>query len=78
MDDGISPWVIPGTERGENMMTSYEHDEYGATNEDPETKKKMQDKRFKKMETFIKQEFTDQFYGYEIINPDAEKFFVTR
>ncbi|HCB51771.1 TPA: hypothetical protein DEP21_04370 [Patescibacteria group bacterium] len=27
-DDGISPWVTPGTEHGENMITSYEHDEY--------------------------------------------------
>jgi pyruvate/2-oxoacid:ferredoxin oxidoreductase alpha subunit len=37
----------------------------------------MQDKRFKKMETFVGQEFTKDFYGYEIINPEAKKFFVT-
>ncbi|AHB41244.1 Pyruvate flavodoxin/ferredoxin oxidoreductase-like protein [candidate division SR1 bacterium RAAC1_SR1_1] len=75
--DGISPWTTPGTENGEFITTSYEHDEYGATNEDPEIKKAMQDKRDQKLKTFIQQEFTEDFYGYEIINPDAEKFFIT-
>lgn len=76
-DDGISPWTIPGTEKWEFIATSYEHDEYGATNEDPEIKKQMQDKRAKKMETFVQQEFTEDFYGYDIINSDAEIFFIT-
>ncbi|MFA6256610.1 MAG: hypothetical protein WC606_05570, partial [Candidatus Absconditabacterales bacterium] len=75
--DGISPVVIPGTENGEFIATSYEHDEYGATNEDPTFKKQQQDKRFRKLDTFVQQEFTEDFYGYEIINPDAKKFFVT-
>jgi 2-oxoglutarate ferredoxin oxidoreductase subunit alpha len=64
-------------ENGEFITTSYEHDEYGATNEDPEIKKAMQDKRDQKLKTFVQQEFTEDFYGYEIINPEAEKFFVT-
>lgn len=64
-------------ENGEFMATSYEHDEYGATNEDPIIKKQQQDKRFKKLDTFITQEFTNDFYGYEIINPEAKEFFVT-
>ncbi|MEI6673432.1 MAG: hypothetical protein WCL02_09425 [bacterium] len=76
-DDGISPITLPGTENGEFIATSYEHDEYGATNEDPIIKKQQQDKRFKKMETFVQQEFTKDFYGYEIINPEAKEFFVT-
>lgn len=76
-NDGISPYTIPGTENGEFITTSYEHDEYGATNEDPEIKKKMQDKRDQKLKTFVQQEFSEDFYGYEIINPEAEKFFVT-
>ncbi len=76
-NDGISPWTTPSMENGEFIATSYEHDEYGATNEDPEIKKKMQDKRDQKLKTFGKQEFTENFYGYEIINPEAEKFFVT-
>ena len=76
-DDWISPITLPGTENGEFIATSYEHDEYGATNEDPGIKKQQQDKRFKKLETFVQQEFTKDFYGYEIINPEAKEFFVT-
>ncbi|MEI8008289.1 MAG: hypothetical protein WCI00_02345 [bacterium] len=68
---------MPGTENGEFIATSYEHDENGATNEDPIIKKQQQDKRFKKLETFVQQEFTKDFYGYEIINPEAKEFFVT-
>ncbi|MFA5748113.1 MAG: hypothetical protein WC872_03275 [Candidatus Absconditabacterales bacterium] len=75
--DGISPYTLPGTENGEFIATSYEHDEYGATNEEPNMKKLMQEKRFKKLETFIKKEFNNDFYGYEIVNPEAKKFFVT-
>ncbi len=76
-DDGISPVTLPGTENGEFIATSYEHDENGATNEDPVIKKQQQDKRFKKLATFVQQEFTNDFYGYEIINPEAKEFFVT-
>ncbi|MEI7919801.1 MAG: hypothetical protein WCH65_06630 [bacterium] len=75
--DGISPVLVPGVENGEFIATSYEHDEHGATTEDPIIKKQQQDKRFKKLETFVQQEFTDNFYGYEVINPEAENFFVT-
>lgn len=75
--DGISPYVVPGTENGEFIATSYEHDEYGATNEDPIVKKAQQDKRDRKLATFVQQEFNEDFYGYEIINPDAEIFFIT-
>ena len=75
--DGISKVMLPWTENGEFIATSYEHDEYGATNEDPVIKKQQQDKRFKKLETFVQQEFTKDFYGYEIVNPEAKEFFVT-
>ncbi|HRX64101.1 MAG TPA: hypothetical protein P5060_03300, partial [Candidatus Absconditabacterales bacterium] len=74
---GISPYSIAGTKDGEFIATSYEHDEFGATNEDPEIKKKMIEKRARKLETFIKKEFNKDFYGYEIINPKAKKFFIT-
>ena len=77
MPDGISPVMLPGTEHGEFIATSYEHDEYGATTEDPIVKKQQQDKRFQKLSTFVQQEFTNDFYGYEIINPEATHFFVT-
>jgi len=75
--DGISPVMLPGTEHWEFIATSYEHDEYGATNENPIIKKQQQDKRFTKLETFVQQEFTKEFTGYEIINPEAKEFFVT-
>lgn len=75
--DWISPVTLPWTENGEFIATSYEHDEYGATSEDSVNKKLMNDKRFKKLETFVQQEFTKDFYGYDIINPDAKIFFVT-
>jgi pyruvate/2-oxoacid:ferredoxin oxidoreductase alpha subunit len=37
----------------------------------------MMGKRFKKIETFIQKEFNSDFYGYEIINPEAEILFIT-
>lgn len=73
----ISPYAVPWTKDWEYIASSYEHDEYWATNEDPETKKKMVEKRARKLETFIQKEFNKDFYGYEIINPDAKKFFIT-
>lgn len=76
-DSGISPYTIPWTENWEFITTSYEHDEYGATNELPEMKKQMIEKRSRKLQTFVQQEFNKDFYWYEIINPNAKKFFVT-
>jgi 2-oxoglutarate ferredoxin oxidoreductase subunit alpha len=76
-DSWISPYTIPGTENGEFIASSYEHDEYWATNEEPEMKKQMMEKRFKKMETFIQKEFNPEFYWYEIINPEATNFYIT-
>jgi len=40
-------------------------------------KGKMMKKRAQKLKTFVKQEFNSDFYGYEIINPDAETFYIT-
>lgn len=75
--DGVSPYSVPGVEKATFIATSYEHDEYGTTNEDPIIKGKMMEKRAEKMQTFIKQEFNENFYGYEIINPEAKKFYIT-
>jgi len=30
------------------------------------------------MDTFVQKEFTENFYGYDIVNPGAKIFFVTR
>ncbi len=50
-EDGISPLAFPGTEGIVVKGTSYEHDEYGITTEDPEIIAKMQEKRRRKGET---------------------------
>jgi 2-oxoglutarate ferredoxin oxidoreductase subunit alpha len=76
-ENWISPYSIPWTENTSFIATSYEHDEYWFTNEEPNTKKEMMDKRAKKIETFIKQEFNQDFYWFEIINPEAETFYIT-
>jgi len=76
-DDGISEYSIPGTENGEFIATSYEHDIYGKETEDNETKMQMEAKRFRKLATFVEKEFTETFHGYDIINPGATKFFIT-
>ena len=76
-DDGISPYTIPGTPNWEFIAPSYEHEESGATSEDPEIKKQQTDKRWQKIQTFINQEFNEGFWGFEIINEKADKFFVS-
>lgn len=75
--DGISPYSVPWTEHTTFIATSYEHDEYGSTNEEPTMKGKMMEKRAQKLKTFVEQEFNSDFYGYEIINPDTEIFYIT-
>ena len=75
--DGISPYSVPWTEHTTFIATSYEHDEYGSTNEEPIMKGKMMEKRAQKLKTFVEQEFNSDFYGYEIINPNAETFYIT-
>lgn len=70
----VSPRVMVWTKWGDFISTSYEHDEYGATTEDPEMKKLMTQKRFKKLENFYKKEW---FSWYEIINSKAQKMFIT-
>ena len=77
-EDGISNYSIPGMKDGEFIASSYEHDVYGATSEDPLTKKVMTQKRMRKIgKTFVENVFTKDFYGYEVINPNAKHFYVT-
>ena len=72
-DDGISPRVKVGTPNGDFIATSYEHDEYGATTEEPEMKMKMTEKRFKKLADFFEKEWIS---WYEVVNPDAKKMLI--
>jgi hypothetical protein len=37
----------------------------------------MTEKRHKKLETFAKNEFNENYYGYDVINPNAKKFIIT-
>ena len=72
----ISPRAIPWTKNTLFIATSYEHTESWATNENPKIKIQQMEKRARKMETFKKEELKD-WIAYEIINPNAKKFFVT-
>lgn len=76
-ENWISPKAVPWTKNTLFIATSYEHTESWATNEDPKIKVQQMEKRARKMETFKKEELSD-WIAYEIINPNAKKFFVTR
>jgi len=64
-DDGISPLSFPG---GKSIVkaSSYEHDEFGITTEEPEEIKRMQEKRFLKTKAItedLKKKKTVELYG---------------
>ncbi len=61
--NGISPRAIPGG-AGIVKATSYEHDEYGITTEDPEKVKAMVEKRLRKWKSL--EEFVKKFEMYSI------------
>jgi len=73
----ISPRAIPWTKNQLFIATSYEHTESWASNENPKHKVQQMEKRARKMETFKKEELK-KWIAYEIINPNAKKFFITR
>ena len=75
-ENWISPRAIPGTKNTLFIASSYEHTESWATNENPKIKVQQMEKRARKMETFKKEELSD-WIAYEIINPNAKKFFVS-
>ncbi|MBO8170930.1 MAG: 2-oxoacid:acceptor oxidoreductase subunit alpha [Bacillaceae bacterium] len=50
-EDGISPRVVPGQKNGIHYVTGVEHNEVGLPSESPENRKKMMDKRLKKLDT---------------------------
>jgi len=72
----ISPKAIPGTMNTLFIATSYEHTESWATNEDPKIKVQQMEKHARKIETFKNKELKE-WIAYEIINPNAKKFFIT-
>ncbi|MDG6934253.1 MAG: 2-oxoacid:acceptor oxidoreductase subunit alpha [Nitrososphaerota archaeon] len=49
-EDGVSPRSILGQEGGVGWYTGDEHDEFGHITEDPDTRKRMMEKRMRKLE----------------------------
>ena len=72
----ISPKAVPWTKNTLFIATSYEHTESWATNEEPKIKVQQMEKRARKMQTFKNDELKE-WIAYEIINPNAKKFFIT-
>lgn len=72
--DGVSPYVRVGTEHGDFIATSYEHDEYGATTEDSHMKVAMTEKRARKLQDFYEKE---GIMGYRLVNETAKKMILT-
>ncbi len=80
--DGISPRAFPGTKGLEHIAPSDEHNEYGelmsdmlaGLDESIEMRKKMHEKRMKKIDTMLKNETV---FVPKVINEGAEYFFVT-
>jgi 2-oxoglutarate ferredoxin oxidoreductase subunit alpha len=64
--DGISPMAFPGTPNTVVKVTSYEHDAFGITVDEPEATKIMLNKRFKKSDTLnasLRDRETVKVYG---------------
>lgn len=62
---GISPITSPGDLYGEHVVTGLEHTESNAPTPDPETHRKMTEKRFRKLETAAEHFSKAKTYGYE-------------
>lgn len=73
-EDGISPYVKVGTKDWDFIASSYEHDEYWATTEDSEMKKKMTEKRAKKLQNFFSKE---NIKWFDVYNENAKKMIIT-
>jgi len=76
-EDGISPYTYPWIKNWDFIATSYEHTQSWSVTEDPEIKMQMTEKRHKKLDIFRENEFNENFRGFEVINENAKKFFVT-
>lgn len=57
-DDGVSPWAVPGTPGGMNLITGNERNAWGLVSTDPKVRKTMADKRMRKVES-IQHELPD-------------------
>ncbi len=62
-EDGISPLTFPGLSDALVRLDSDEHDEEGRITEDPDMRKRMMDKRLKKMGLLEQEAVLPTFYG---------------
>ena len=62
-EDGISPKVIAGIEKGIHIANSDEHDEKGYSEESAYNRKSMVDKRFRKIKKLIEEIPPPKIYG---------------
>ncbi len=61
--DGISPRALPGMKGGIFVANGDDHNEMGETNEDPEVRTKLMDKRFRKLARLIDEVPGPAIYG---------------
>ncbi len=64
-DNGISPWAPPGHPKGVYRSASDEHDEYGSIEEDATNRRRMMEKRMRKLETARADMLPPKLYGPE-------------
>ncbi len=62
-EDGVSPRALPGMKGGLFDANGDDHYETGETNEDPDVRTQMMDKRFKKLRSLIDEIPGPTFYG---------------
>jgi 2-oxoglutarate ferredoxin oxidoreductase subunit alpha len=72
-EDGVSPRALPGMKGGLFVANGDDHYETGDTNEDPGVRRKMMDKRFKKLKALIDDIPGPTLYG----PPEADATIVT-
>jgi len=72
-EDGVSPRALPGMKGGMFTANGDDHYDTGETNEDPDIRTAMMDKRFKKLEKLIDDIPGPRIYG----PPDADTTLVT-
>lgn len=67
--DGVSPRTLPGMKDGLFIANSDEHDPYGFSNEEAQNRIDQVDKRYRKLDSFLKEMPQPLVYG----NPKAKK-----
>jgi 2-oxoglutarate ferredoxin oxidoreductase subunit alpha len=64
-DSGVSPRALPGVKGAEQIVNSYDHDEYGWANEEAPMRDAQNEKRMRKMEIAEKIVPRPQYFGPE-------------